>query len=93
MTTETIIKNIEDCIIERTILQAQLEPLKKKASDYYINGTYLENKDIMLLINRTQEIIWDLDRKISNYEKKLEVDTNVKCKIHNRYINICEKYL
>lgn len=93
MTIETIIKNIEDCVIQRIILYTQLEQLKKKASDYYINGTYIENKDIILLINRTQEIIWELDHKISNYEKKLNIDTTVKCKIHNRYINICEKYL
>lgn len=93
MTNETIIKNIEDCVIQRTILYAQLEQLKQKASDFYIEGTYIDNKDIMLLINRTQEIIWELDHKISNYEKKLELDTTVKCKIHNRYIDICEKYL
>lgn len=93
MTTETIIKSMEDCIIERQIMSRQLEDLHRKAADYYINGTYLENSAISVLINRVQEIIWNLDKKITNYKAKLVLDTDVKCKIYNRYIDFCEKYL
>lgn len=93
MTNETIIKNLEDCIIERQIMSKQLEDLNKQAAEYYANGTYLENSLISVLISRIQVIIYDLDKKIYNYKNKLDINIDVKCKIYNKYIDICKKYL
>lgn len=93
MTNETIIKNIEDCIIQRTILQNQYDQLNKQAADCFINGQYFENRELWTLLNRVQEIIFDLDKKVSSYESKLNVSTDIKCKIHNRYIEICQKHI
>lgn len=93
MTNETIIKNIEDCIIQRTILQNQYDQLNKTAADCFANNKYFENKELWPLLNRLQLIIWELDKKISNYESKLNISTDIKCKIHNRYIDVCKKYL